>query len=136
MQKYIVEVDAPKKGQVVGTGGIRENGKMASLFKNPKPYVEPSLPQATHTHMQNLSTTSNSKKQFQSLLLHMIWENFGEPLFHYGLNKLTAKAITAIEAHNSIPLDSTSKNEIVDADFTEIESPNSNIIKFPSKRAI
>lgn len=136
MQKYIVEVDTPKKGQVVGTGGIRENGKMASLFKNPKPYVEPTLPQAAQTHKQNLSTTSNAKKQFQSLLLHMIWEDFGEPLFHYGLNRLTTKAITAIEACNNIPLASTSKNEIIDADFTEIDSANSNIVKFPSQRVI
>lgn len=29
MQKYIVEVKAPKEGQKVSTGGIRENGKMS-----------------------------------------------------------------------------------------------------------
>lgn len=136
MQKYIVEVDTPKKGQVVGTGGIRENGKMASLFKNPKPYVEPTLPQTAQAHKQNLSTTSNVKRQFQSLLLRIIWEDLGEPLVHYGLNKLATKAITSIEAHNNIPSDSTKKNEIIDADFTEIDSANSNIVKFPSKRAI
>lgn len=136
MQKYIVEVDTPKKGQVVGTGGIRENGKMASLFKNPQPYIEPTLPQATKNHKQNLSTTSNVKKQFQSLLLRMIWEDFGEPLLHYGLNMLTTKAISAIEARNNTPFASTSKDDIIDADFTEIDSGNSNIVKFPSKRAI
>lgn len=137
MQKYIVEVDTPKKGQVVGTGGIRENGKIASLFKNPKPYVEPTFPQTAQIRKQNPSPTSNANsKPFQSLLLHIIWEDLAEPLFHYGLNMLTTKAITAIEARNKAPLGSTNKNEIIDADFTEIDLTNSNIVKFPSKRAI
>lgn len=35
MAKYIVEAPEPKKGQKVSSGGIRENGKLASQFKNP-----------------------------------------------------------------------------------------------------
>ena len=34
MAKYIVEAPEPKKGQKVSSGGIRENGKLASQFKN------------------------------------------------------------------------------------------------------
>lgn len=35
MAKYIVEAPEPKKGQEVSSGGIRENGKLATQFKNP-----------------------------------------------------------------------------------------------------
>lgn len=35
MNKYIVEVQAPERGQQVSSGGIRENGKLISQFKNP-----------------------------------------------------------------------------------------------------
>ncbi len=42
MKKYIVEVEEPKEGQVVSTGGVRDNGKMAAQFKNPVPYEAPS----------------------------------------------------------------------------------------------
>ena len=38
MAKYIVEAPEPKKGQKVSSGGIRENGKLATQFKNPVPY--------------------------------------------------------------------------------------------------
>ena len=44
MAKYIVEAPEPKKGQKVSSGGIRENGKLATQFKNPVPYKEPTLP--------------------------------------------------------------------------------------------
>lgn len=49
MAKYIVEAPEPKKGQKVSSGGIRENGKLASQFKNPVPYKEPPLPPAVVT---------------------------------------------------------------------------------------
>lgn len=44
MTKYIVEAPEPKKSQKVSSGGIRENGKLVTQFKNPVPYKEPTLP--------------------------------------------------------------------------------------------
>ena len=53
MVKYIVEAPEPKNGQKVSSGGIRENGKLASQFKNPVPYKEPTLPPAAVAQKQN-----------------------------------------------------------------------------------
>ena len=51
--KYIVEAPEPKKGQKVSSGGIRENGKLATQFKNPVPYKEPALPPTVVTQKAN-----------------------------------------------------------------------------------
>ena len=37
MAKYIVEAPEPEEGQKVSSGGIRENGKLVTQFKNPVP---------------------------------------------------------------------------------------------------
>lgn len=49
IRKYIVEAPAPKKGQTVSSGGIREKGKLSSQFKNPIPYTEPTQPSSVTT---------------------------------------------------------------------------------------
>lgn len=41
MKQYIVDVPEPKNGQIPGPGGLRENGKMAVQYKNPREYKEP-----------------------------------------------------------------------------------------------
>lgn len=82
MRKYIVEAPNPKIGQQVSSGGIRENGKLRSQFKNPVPYEEPSY---------------NTNQEIGLYILDMIWQEFGEPVFRSGLRKLGNTIINKLE---------------------------------------
>lgn len=83
MKKYIVEAPEPKIGQKVSSGGIRENGKLSSQFKNPIPYDE---------------SLHNQNEEFKNYMLNMIWQEFAEPLLRSGLRKLGNTIINKLEA--------------------------------------
>ena len=125
MAKYIVEAPEPKKGQKVSSGGIRENGKLASQFKNPVPYKELARARRNEAGMY---------------LLGLAWQEFGEPLLRSSLRKLGNTIINKIECPSEQPAPHiVSPNPVViDVEADEIETvyDDDKIIRFPNRKAI
>ena len=125
MAKYIVEAPEPKKGQKVSSGGIRENGKLASQFKNPVPYKEQARARRNEAGMY---------------LLGLAWQEFGEPLLLSSLRKLGNTIINKIECPSEQPAPHiVSPNPVViDVEADEIETvyDDDKIIRFPNRKAI
>ena len=125
MAKYIVEAPEPKKGQKVSSGGIRENGKLASQFKNPVPYKEQARARRNEAGMY---------------LLGLAWQEFGEPLLRSCLRKLGNTIINKIECPSEQPAPHiVSPNPVViDVEADEIETvyDDDKIIRFPNRKAI
>ena len=123
--KYIVEAPEPKKGQKVSSGGIRENGKLASQFKNPVPYKEQARARRNEAGMY---------------LLGLAWQEFGEPLLRSSLRKLGNTIINKIECPSEQPAPHiVSPNPVViDVEADEIETvyDDDKIIRFPNRKAI
>ena len=76
MRKLIVEAPELKEGQSDSSGGIRENGKMSVQYKNPVPYVEPTIPpvvpQKTYTRKDRLKEQAKDFAFDISYIGHMI----------------------------------------------------------------
>ena len=125
MAKYIVAAPEPKKGQKVSSGGIRENGKLASQFKNPVPYKEQARARRNEAGMY---------------LLGLAWQEFGEPLLRSSLRKLGNTIINKIECPSEQPAPHiVSPNPVViDVEADEIETvyDDDKIIRFPNRKAI
>lgn len=125
MAKYIVEAPEPKKGQKVSSGGIRENGKLASQFKNPVPYKEQARARRNEAGMY---------------LLGLAWQEFGEPLLRSSLRKLGNTIINKIECPSEQPAPHiVSPNPVViDVEADEIETvyDDDKIIRFPNRKVI
>ena len=125
MAKYIVEAPEPKKGQKVSSGGIRENGKLASQFKNPVPYKEQARARRNEAGMY---------------LLGLAWQEFREPLLRSSLRKLGNTIINKIECPSEQPAPHiVSPNPVViDVEADEIETvyDDDKIIRFPNRKAI
>ena len=145
MAKYIVEAPEPKKGQEVSSGGIRENGKLATQFKNPVPYKEPTLPPAVVT--QKLNTELIRKEQAKArrneagmYLLSLAWQEFGEPLLRSGLRKLGTSIIDKIEGPYEQPTQHIPPQDpvVIDVEADEIETiyDDNKIIRFPNRKVI
>lgn len=118
MQKYIVEVKAPKKGQKVSTGGVRENGKMAAQFTNPIPYIEPEYLPAIQpqTYVLKEYAKDLAVELAQNAIhdgLEMLWHELLQPVLRSKLRQLSNTVVTAIE----------SRNEVVSQNVTIIEEP-------------
>lgn len=125
MAKYIVEAPEPKKGQKVSSGGIRENGKLASQFKNPVPYKEQARARRNEAGMY---------------LLGLAWQEFGEPLLRSGLRKLGSTIINKIEGASelSTPHITSPDPVVIDVEADEIETvyDDDKIIRFPNRKVI
>ena len=125
MAKYIVEAPEPKKGQKVSSGGIRENGNLASQFKNPVPYKEQARARRNEAGMY---------------MLGLAWQEFGEPLLRSSLRKLGNTIINKIECPSEQPAPHiVSPNPVViDVEADEIETvyDDDKIIRFPNRKAI
>lgn len=109
MKKYIVEAPEPKIGQKVSSGGVRENGKLSSQFKNPIPYEEPSL---------------SKNEEIGNYVLNMIWQEFGEPLLRSSLRKLGETIINKLESPSTKVHQQICKHEplIIDVPENEVET--------------
>ena len=145
MAKYIVEAPEPKKGQKVSSGGIRENGKLTTQFKNPVPYKEPTLPptvvtQKTNNEVVRKDKTRACKNEVELYLLGLTWQEFGEPLLRSGLRKLGNTFINKIEgpSEQSAPHIVSPKPIVIDIETDEIETvyDDNKIIRFPGKKVI
>ncbi len=145
MTKYIVEAPEPKKGQKVSSGGIRENGKLATQFKNPVPYKEPTLPstvvsQKANTEFVRKEHVKARRNEAGMYLLGLAWQELGEPLLRSGLRKLESTIINKIEgasepsAQHITSLDPV----IIDVEADEIETvyDDNKIIRFPNRKVI
>ncbi|MBR1674753.1 MAG: hypothetical protein IJ703_07335 [Eubacterium sp.] len=145
MAKYIVEAPEPKKGQKLSSGGIRENGKLATQFKNPVPYKEPTLPPAVVTQKPNTELIRKEQARARRneagmYLLSLAWQEFGEPLLRSGLRKLGNSIIDKIEGPYDQPTQHIPSHDpvVIDVEADEIETvyDDDKIIRFPNRKAI
>ena len=145
MVKYIVEAPEPKNGQKVSSGGIRENGKLASQFKNPVPYKEPTLPpavvvQESNTELVLKEQARARRNEVGMYLLDIFWQEFGEPILRSGLHKLGSVIISKIEAPTTRTEQniSSSESEIIDVEVDELETicEDDKIISFHNRKII
>lgn len=145
MAKYIVEAPEPKKGQKVSSGGIRENGKLASQFKNPVPYKEQTLPpnvvtQKAGSELVRKEQARARRNEAGMYLLGLAWQEFGKPLLRSSLRKLGNTIINKIECPSEQPAPHiVSPNPVViDVEADEIETvyDDDKIIRFPNRKAI
>ncbi len=145
MVKYIVEAPEPKKGQNFGSGGIRENGKIASLFKNPVLYEEPSksptvVTKNPNTELVRKEQKRTSRNEVRMYLLGLAWQELGEPLLRSGFNKLGKVLISKIEGSTNKTAQHQSSPKpvitIVEADKYEAIYDGEKIIRFPNRRVI
>lgn len=145
MAKYIVEAPEPKKGQKVSSGGIRENGKLASQFKNPVPYKEQTLPpnvvtQKAGSELVRKEQARARRNEAGMYLLGLAWQEFGKPLLRSSLRKLGNTIINKIECPSKQPAPHiVSPNPVViDVEADEIETvyDDDKIIRFPNRKAI
>lgn len=137
MRKYIVEAPAPKKGQSVSSGGIRENGKLAVQYKNPVPYTEPS------TSLPARKEPSSSENQFKEeakelglWLIKTAWNKYGKPVIEAKFEQWGQQKVSKITSSRGA-MTETSPESIIDVDYVEVapmESTNGKIIRFPEKR--
>jgi hypothetical protein len=145
MAKYIVEAPEPKKGQKLSSGGIRENGKLATQFKNPVPYKEPTLPPAVVTQKPNTELIRKEQARARRneagmYLLSLAWQEFGEPLLRSGLRKLGNSIIDKIEGPYDQPTQHIPSQDpvVIDVEADEIETvyDDDKIIRFPNRKVI
>ena len=145
MAKYIVEAPEPKKGQKVSSGGIRENGKLATQFKNPVPYKEPTMPPAVMAQKPNAELIRREQARARRneagmYLLSLAWQEFGEPLLRSGLRKLGNSIIDKIEGSYDQPTQHVTSQDpvIIDVEADEIETvyDDDKIIRFPNRKVI
>ncbi len=145
MRKYIVEAPEPKKGQKESSGGIRENGKLISQFKNPVPYEEPTLPPAVTIQRSNAELIRQDQARARRneagmYLLNLAWQEFGEPLLRSGLRKLGNTIINKIVSPTNMHTQHISSPEsiVIDVEVDEIETmyDDDKIIRFPSRKAL
>lgn len=145
MAKYIVEAPEPKKGQKVSSGGIRENGKLATQFKNPVPYKEPTMPPAVVTQKPNTELIRKEQAKARRneagmYLLSLAWQEFGEPLLRSGLRKLGNSIIDKIEGSYDQPTQHIPSHDpvVIDVEADEIETvyDDDKIIRFLNRKVI
>lgn len=148
MRKLIVEAPELKEGQTDSSGGIRENGRISVQYKNPVPYVEPTMPptvpQKVYTRKDLLK---DQAKDFAldvgTDIISMLWYEYGKPFLQAKLHQLGQKAIAYLEApaksSQAIAPSGTKASKIIDAEYVEIQEAddlenNDKIIHFPNKR--
>ena len=145
MAKYIVEAPEPKKGQKASSGGIRENGRLTSHFKNPVLYQEPTLPPAVVTQKANYELFRKERARARRdeaviYLLDLAWKEFVDPLLRSSLRKLRKTFIAKIEGPSTrlAPYDDSSTPEVIDIETGEIETvyDDDKIIRFPGIKVI
>lgn len=145
IRKFIVEAPEPQNDQKVSSGGIRnKNGELASQFKNPVPYNEPTQPptivNCTNAKMIRKEQARVLRNEAGMYLLSIVWQEFGEPLFRSVLHKLEQKIIGKLEAPKTLLIHqvSTLKPEMIDVEVDKIETVynDDKIINFFNRKVI
>lgn len=93
MEKYIVEAPEIKTGQILSSGGIRENGKMVCQYKNPIPFTDTFSNNNIETNMSYTGSINKSLiiQAVAAPLIETVILGVGVPLIHYGINKIGEK---------------------------------------------
>lgn len=146
--RYIVEVDEPKEGQIVSTGGIRENGKMCAQFRNPVPYEEPdcSLSDLTQAHRRKQRVKNGMKELAVDLamdLAGMVWRDFGKPFLreklHVVLENYFLRPHKTLKAYKvcSQGVSTSGGVDVEGKEVVPLENTNAvnKVIRFPKERA-
>lgn len=124
MTKYVVEAPVPTVDQEPSSGGLRENGKIAVQYKNPKPYKEPSQ-QTSNKAIQNRSIHQNDFFQQAGIQLRdMAWQEIAKPIIRTGMQKFTEKIAQKIgfltKPNSSHLLSSENEPTIIDLSDEDI----------------
>lgn len=138
MQKFIVETETPKSGQVASSGGVRaKDGSMVSQYKNPKPFVET----PPTSNQDTLSLKEELKYQLKNIFLDVaydLWVDFARPVVSAKLNQLGQQLMANIQQPKPIPIKADTIIDVEDVASEEIEfiPESNNIIQFPNKKAM
>lgn len=130
MRKLIVEAPELKEGQTDSSGGIRENGKISVQYKNPVPYVEPTLPPSVP--QKSYSRRNILKEQAKDFaidvgtdIISMLWYEYGKPFLRAKLHQLGMIAVAYLEnpSKSVQPLtkNNSQKPKVIEADYVEIQ---------------
>ena len=113
MRKLIVEAPELKEGQTDSSGGIRENGRISVQYKNPVPYVEPTMPpavpQKVYTRKDMLKDQAKDfALDIDTDIVSVLWYEYGRPFLQTKLYQLGLRAIAYLESpsKNSSPITS------------------------------
>ncbi len=112
-RKYIVEGDEPINGQVASSGGIRQNGRLISQYKNPIP-----LEENVDSRFEGLKT------DIKFYVVYHLWVDIAQPLLGETFDNGKKKLIDYFEKRK-IKRDDLIVNDNED---------ENNIIDFPNKR--
>ena len=146
MAKYIVEAPDLKRGQKISTGGVRENGKLASLFSNPVPYQESPAPLAVRKSFPCQNSMAKQEAKEMGIIIafefvDLLWTEVGRPAVKAKFHQLGQQITSSIQSDRSAPRVSQGtgkKSVIIDVETTEINDlsseNDSSIIRFPKER--
>lgn len=139
MQKFIVEAPRPQNGQKASSGGIRENGRLASQYKNPVPYYE------TTTESYDIKSvliqgikkwiSENSDDIIRVIMDDILW-----PLITSGAKSIKNKLFVDTQPVLYVDAIDVPYEAVQDSDTNEIETDNDKtssgkIIKFATNKA-
>ena len=154
MKKFVVEVEEPKNGQIVSTGGVRDNGRMVAQFKNPVLYEEPDPTPAPITRSADIIpgtgiSTYTMKDRIRDEmqvfiidvgrdLVDMLWYDLGKPLLKAGLNQVADRLRSSPKKSPQInTLDTCADKDIkiIDVGTEELAPVDclGKIIQFPKR---
>lgn len=131
MDMYIVNCEKLHNGQKLSSGGIRENGRLVSLFKDPTPYIPENPSPAS-------SLFSAAGKEIRNILIHEIIFGFAAPCIRACVERARDTVVPFI-AGKKPPIKETSdlffdRKESKGNNRKDIHSANcANVIAFDSK---
>ena len=136
VEQYIVDVNTPEPGQEVSSGGVRENGKIVTQYKNPRPYTEPTPDYSQQTEAYSMMTELKQQCKIEGigLLFDLIktgYYEFLKPYICLKYRERILKRAERIEAKNAKRIEVSEANSL-----TESIIEDEKIIDFNSKKAI
>lgn len=135
--KVIVEAQLPKKGQKLSSGGVRENGKIASQYKHPQRYIEPPKKSAVKPKSNRYKEKVKSYVEDEALdfvggTVHMALNDIGKPVLHELFQNITYKIVDALTEDKTS--EKRTKTEKPNEKVTKSTEERENIVHFPDER--
>lgn len=134
--KVIVEAPLPKKGQKLSSGGVRENGKIASQYKHPQRYIETPkksvVKPASSVYKEKVKAyVANEALDVIGTTAHMAFDDVGKRVLHKWFQMAADRIIDAMT--DDKPAKKT-KSERPDEEVTKSSESQENIVHFPDER--
>lgn len=138
MKQYIVDAPEATDGLIPSSGGLRENGRIAVQYKNPREYKEPVYsPVPVQPDQVDLAKEQLQKTavEFGTEIFWTLNDNLIQPLAMDGLIRLKNHIIgffddlTATPRYQKIIDEETHREE-----SSEDKTDNDKIVKFPDER--